>query len=199
MSRLPSRAAWASSSRKSRRVSVNHGGSATGAAVAAPDAEPGRRKRQRSSAGSFIDACRCGSAPKDEVHRANDSLSNLLHFLVGAGGKERPGAALSRDRDVRRDLGDRVYEVRLDRVTDRRAAVKRRRGDKPRAGQPGESREGAAYLGFRVAEIRSQAYEGFRRRCLLIHRKRARRPEARKRVSFRGGAGAAGARPAAAP
>src|SRR6266853_1329143 len=170
MSRLPSRAAWATSSRKSRRVSVNHGGRATGAAVPAPDAGPGRRKRQRSSAGSFIDACRCGSAPKDEVHRANDSLSNLLHFLAGTGGKERPGAALARDRDIRRDLGDRVYEVRLGRVTDRRAAVKRRRGDEPRAAQPGERQEGTAYLGFRVAEIRPQSYEGLGRGVLLIHR-----------------------------
>ncbi len=38
------------------------------------------------------------------THRAHDSLSNLLYFLIGAGGKERPGAALSRNRDVRRDL-----------------------------------------------------------------------------------------------
>src|SRR5712691_4134233 len=104
MSRLPSRAAWATSSRKSRRVSVNQGGRATGAAVAAPDAELGRRERQRSSVDSFIGACRRGSAPKDEIHRAHDSLSNLLYFLIGAGGKERPGAALARNRDVRRDL-----------------------------------------------------------------------------------------------
>src|SRR5882762_376673 len=104
MSRLPSRAAWATSSRKSRKVSVNHGGRATGATVAAPDAELGRRERQRSSVDSFIGACRRGSAPKDEIHRTHDSLSNLLYFLIGAGGKERRGAGFSRNRDVRRDL-----------------------------------------------------------------------------------------------
>src|SRR5258708_14873623 len=92
MSRLPSRAARATSSRKSRRVSVNQGGRATGAAVAAPDAEPGRRKRQTSSAGSFIGARRCGSAPKDEIHRAHDTqrrpevveLERLVHVEESA-------------------------------------------------------------------------------------------------------------------
>src|SRR5437773_11124674 len=100
MSRLPSRAAWATSCRKSRKVSMNHGGRATGPAAAAPDAEAGRRKRQRQrgSAGSFIVACRGGSAAADEIHRAHDSLSDSLYFLIGAGGKERGGAAPARDR-----------------------------------------------------------------------------------------------------
>src|SRR6266513_2847600 len=104
MSRLPSRAAWATSCRKSRKVSVNHGGRATGPAAAAPDARPGRRKRQRSSAGSFIVARRRGSAPKDEIHRVHDSLSDLLYFLIDAGGKKRRGAALARNHGVRGDL-----------------------------------------------------------------------------------------------
>src|SRR5712692_2444100 len=241
MSRLPSRAAWATSSRKSRKVSLNQGGRATGAAVAAPDAELGRREkqRQRSSVDSFIGACRRGSAPKDEIHRAHDSLSNLLYFLIGAGGKERPGAALSRNRDVRRDLcegrehegalvhagvrddeprlgdhaiaveqqveierarragkfapaaetplggeqrlqqsprselgldrGNRVDKVRLCADADRRAAVKGGRSEEARAGQLGERREGAAYLGFPVAEIGPQSYVGFPRCRLLSH------------------------------
>src|SRR5207249_3591319 len=81
--------------------------------------------------------------------------------------KQGPGA------EAGLDLGDRIHEVRLDRVTDRRAAVKRRRGEKPCSRQIGERRKGAAHLGFGVTEIRSQAYEGLRRRCLVIHRKQS--------------------------
>ena len=173
------------------------------------------------------------------THRAHDSLSNLLYFLIGAGGKERPGAALARNRDVRRDLcercehesalvhagvgddepglvdhaiaveqqieierarrvgklapaaetplggeqrlqqspwsepgldcGNRVDKVRLCADADGRAAVKGGRGEEARAGQLGERREGAAYLGFPVADIGPQSYEGFPRCRLLSH------------------------------
>src|SRR5258708_457005 len=238
MSRLPSRAGWATSSRKSRRVSVNQGGRATGAAVAAPDAELGRRERQRSSVDSFIGACPRGAAPK-MTHRAPDTPSHLLYFLIGPGRNELPGAALARNRDVRRDLcercehesalvhagvgddepglvdhaiaveqqieierarragkfapaaetplggeqrlqqsprsepgldcGNRVDKVRLCADADGRAAVKGGRGEEARAGQLGERREGAAYLGFPVADIRPQSYEGLRREVPLIH------------------------------
>src|SRR5437667_12167276 len=87
MRRLPSRAACATSSRKSRRVSVNQLGRATGPAVAAPDAGPGRRKKRTSRAGSFIVARRSGSAAEDEIHRTHDTqrrpevleLERLVH------------------------------------------------------------------------------------------------------------------------
>src|SRR5258708_26633053 len=171
--------------------------------------------------------------------RACDSLSTLLYFLSGAGGKERTGAALSRNRDVRRDLvegrehegarvhagvgdeetrlgdhaiaveqqveierarragkfapaaetplggeqrlqqrprrelgldcGNRVDKVGLRADADGRAAVKGGRGEQSRAGQFGERRKGAAYLGFPVAEICPQPYEGLRREVPLIH------------------------------
>src|SRR5437867_3062104 len=71
------------------------------------------------------------------------------------------------------DFGDRVDEVELRDHAHRRAAVKRRCGEEPRPRQLGERSKGAAHLWFGVTEIRSQAYEGFRRRCLLIHRKQS--------------------------
>src|SRR5437870_8597414 len=48
------------------------------------------------------------------------------------------------------DLGDCVGEIELRDHTHRRAAVERRRGEKPRPRQLGERSKGAAHLGFRV-------------------------------------------------
>src|SRR5436190_15238069 len=143
MSRLPSRAAWPTSCRKSRKVSVNHGGSATGPAAAA-DAGPGRRKRQKSRAGSFTVARRSRSAAEHEIHRTHDTQRRPevveLERLVHVEQRERDEHE-ERDRFLD-DLQLREAELaeadairgNLEQVLEQRHAPRRERRDEPGLG-----------------------------------------------------------------